>query len=140
MPHNIFSKNSSVISCRDRPRSEGSHEIVPLRTARREVSYKAVIWSQATHRHRNTKPSHEQHFALLGTANAAALYVQLGFSNSIRSQITKCLYFHGPLQPEIFSQRAVNPKTTNQSTNQPLFSVSLLSYKNLLICCSIVSK
>ena len=28
MPHDIFNKNSSVISCRDRPRSEGSHEIV----------------------------------------------------------------------------------------------------------------
>ena len=28
MPHDIFNKNSSVVSCRDRPRSEGSHEMV----------------------------------------------------------------------------------------------------------------
>ena len=34
------------------------------------------------------RPSfHEQHFVLLGTAYAAVLYVQNGFSNSIRSQI-----------------------------------------------------
>ena len=47
--------------------------------------------------HRNTKSSLEQNFALLGTANAAALYIQHGFSNSVRSQITKCHYFHGPI-------------------------------------------
>ena len=28
MPRDIFNKNSSILSCRDRPRFEGSHEFV----------------------------------------------------------------------------------------------------------------
>ena len=66
-----------------------------------------------THSHRNTKLFNGQHFVLLGTAYAAALYVHHGFSNSIRSQII--LYM-------------------------PLFPVSLLAYKTIVICYSILSK